>query len=692
VVIAAAHGTRVGEPAPRRRFGLATRFAVAAAALVLVIMLTSVSIVVVRADRIATRAIHEDLARAPSIFESYRADIESRLRTQVRSLAGEPGTKALFDPGVSERTRWDFAHDAADILGARTVFLFDRGSGVLARTDRPEGEGIGRPFGGVRWVADPLETWQESSAVIREGDSLAFIAAAPVITGAEAAARLDGVIAASFSLDAATASAVQVLTRGDVAFLADMARRGDPPAVVVSRATAGFPSDDFTEAFLALPGAADELFGRGQPVGPFEIRLAGVTRLGVAQPIKSAAGEPYGAVIVLRSLDEEMAAFREIASTLLAVGGLALLVAAPLAIGLGRRIAHPLRQLAAGAAAIREGELEVALPRSGADEVGSLARAFRDLVGELKEKRALEQLVNQLTRHPAAAATLPVGPDPLQAVHEGEVFAARYRIRQVLGRGAMAVVFLARDQELDDDVAVKVLTPAAFNEGTQALQTIRQEIRLARRITHPNVVRVHDLGESGGVRFLTMEYVAGLTLRQVVDQQGPVALGPGLQIAKQLCRGLAAVHESGIVHRDIKPQNIMVLPGGTVKLMDFGIARVHAPDEKPTGEVAGTPYYMSPEQAKGGRLDSRSDIYSVGATLYELFTARRPFEGSLGEVLRKHLTDPPPPPSTFRVDLPETLERLILACLDKDPARRPAAAQDLYAALLRITVPDLGAD
>jgi len=458
----------------------------------------------------------------------------------------------------------------------------------------------------------------------------------------------------------------------------------------VSRATEGFPAESFTASFGRLPEAVSTLFGKGAPLGPFELEIAGLNRIGVAVPIKSSSGDTYGAVVVLRSLHEEMAAFREIANTIVIVGVLALLIATPLAFALGRRIAAPLRQLAAGAVAIREGNLDVSLPTAGRDEVGSLAQAFRAMVGELKEKRSLEELVSQLARQPTPAATLPVAGDPTQGMRPGDMVGNRYRLERVLGRGAMAVVFLARDQELDDEVALKILTPKAFDEGTQALQTIRQEIRLARRITHPNVVRVHDLGEATGVRFLTMEYVPGLTLRQMLDQQGPLALGPGLQIGKQLCRGLAAVHESGIVHRDIKPQNIMVLPGGTVKLMDFGIAQSQAVDHS-SDDVAGTPYYMSPEQTRGGAMDGRSDLYSVGATLYELFTGRRPFEGSVTEVIRKHVSEEPTAPTQVRPDLPDMLDRLIMSCLAKDPARRPASALDLYAALLRVAVPDAAA-
>jgi serine/threonine-protein kinase len=200
-------------------------------------------------------------------------------------------------------------------------------------------------------------------------------------------------------------------------------------------------------------------------------------------------------------------------------------------------------------------------------------------------------------------------------------------------------------------------------------------------------VRTHDLGEADGLRFLTMEYVPGTTLRDLLDRKGAFALAPGLQIATQLCRGLAAVHEAGIIHRDIKPPNIMVLPNGVVKLMDFGIARTAEGADPATqgGQTVGTPYYMSPEQAQGLELDARSDIYAVGVVLYELFAGKRPIEGrERGEVLRKHVCYEPVPITDLRPDLPDLLERVLISCLAKNPAQRPPTANDLYGAFQRI--------
>ncbi|MBZ5587726.1 MAG: protein kinase [Acidobacteriia bacterium] len=690
------------EPPPQvgriARLSLGTRISIAAAGLLIVTLGSAVAVVSWKANTIAQRTIREDLERAPVIFRTYLSDLQSRVASQVRSLAAEPGTKAVFDPGVSVSTRYEFVRDAVgELAGARTAFLFSGEATVLARSDRAEGEGLGQQFGAVKWVVGPLETWREATAIMREGNLLSVVVATPVISGAAENAALEGVLAATFPLDASTSTSLRGLTRGEVGFLVDRAARGEPPNPGVSVVSSGLAAGDLADAFTRIPGAVEAVFVRGATFGPFEAVLSGERRIGVALPVKSASGETYGAFVVTRTVAEETAAFRAIRRTLFLVGGVAVLVAMSLSFLLGRRLGRPLRELARGAAAIREGNLDVALPLVGGGEVGVLAHAFRGMLGELREKRALEQLVASFRRpmpgssssaSPAAASS--VGALSGRMPKPGETLAGRYLLRAVLGTGAGGQVFLADDLQLDDQVALKVLNETTLGPGTTAVQNIKTEIRLARKIAHQNVVRVHDLGDAEGVHFLTMEYVPGVTLKQVLHQQGTLAFAPGLQVAKQLCRGLGAVHESGIIHRDVKPQNIMVLPNGLVKLMDFGIAKVEATADPQTrgGFVVGTPHYMSPEQTLGMELDQRSDIYAVGVVMFEMFTGAVPFSGTPLEVINQHRHAEPPHATSLRPDLPEPLDRLIFACLAKQPARRPASAQDLYGALLRMHPPE----
>jgi serine/threonine-protein kinase len=240
---------------------------------------------------------------------------------------------------------------------------------------------------------------------------------------------------------------------------------------------------------------------------------------------------------------------------------------------------------------------------------------------------------------------------------------------------------------LDDVVAIKTLRSDALSADPTLLDRFKQEIRLARRITHPNILRTHDLGETNGLRYLSMEFVKGITLKQMVEQDQLIPTPVALRVAKQICAGLAAAHEVGVIHRDIKPQNIIIEPTGGLKVMDFGIARLTQDrGMTATGTVIGTPDYMSPEQARGLNLDFRSDIYSTGVVLYELFTGTLPFEGdSPLAVVLKHVQEKPPPPQAKNPKIDPKIAAIILKCMQKDPDDRFQSVNQLYEALTRGT-------
>jgi eukaryotic-like serine/threonine-protein kinase len=281
-----------------------------------------------------------------------------------------------------------------------------------------------------------------------------------------------------------------------------------------------------------------------------------------------------------------------------------------------------------------------------------------------------------------AGVTAPAG---LQAdLALGHFFAGRYHIDSILGRGGMGVVYKATDTQLDETVAIKTLPGDVMTRSPEDLERFKREIRLARRITHRNVLRTYDYGEAEGVYFISMEFVRGYTLSELLDEaehrQMPMRAAGG--ITRQICRGLQAAHEQGIIHRDIKPQNVLVDAKGEAKLMDFGIARMAETMEGVTqaGLIVGTPHYMSPEQVQGKQLDARSDVYSLGVMIYEMLVGHRPFEStSLTGVLAAHITEQPKPPINLRPDIGTTINTIVMRCLAKDPAARYADAGELLA-------------
>jgi serine/threonine-protein kinase len=274
----------------------------------------------------------------------------------------------------------------------------------------------------------------------------------------------------------------------------------------------------------------------------------------------------------------------------------------------------------------------------------------------------------------------------LTGIAPGSLLGSRFEILSVLGAGGMGVVYKARDRELDDLVALKMLKRDVAGDAALVAR-LKSELKLARKITHPNVLRTFDFGEIDGVPFISMEYVRGVTLRALLEESGRLPFAAALRLARQLLSGLAAAHALEILHRDIKPENVILDSGGSLKLMDFGLARpvtrLEAGQTR-EGWIVGTPHYLAPEQIEAREPDKRADVYACGVVLFELFTATLPFTGETPmEILMKHLKQEPPRPRDLAPDLPVALEALLLRALAKDAAARPADAGALLAALER---------
>jgi len=287
--------------------------------------------------------------------------------------------------------------------------------------------------------------------------------------------------------------------------------------------------------------------------------------------------------------------------------------------------------------------------------------------------------------HPGASSTQILPPQPASELAPGTTFAGRYQVIEDLGKGGMGRVYKVFDTEVREKLALKLLNPdIASDERT--IERFRNELRMARGISHRNICRMHDLGREESTFFITMEYVSGEDLKSLIHRIGALPVGKAVSIARQVCEGLEEAHRVGVVHRDLKPQNIMIDRDGNARIMDFGIARsVKGKGLTGANVMIGTPEYMSPEQVDGKDADPRSDIYSLGIVLFETLTGRLPFEGETPlSVAVKQKSEPAPDPRRLNPQIPDELQRVILRSLEKPRDNRFRSAGELSADLRRI--------
>jgi len=316
------------------------------------------------------------------------------------------------------------------------------------------------------------------------------------------------------------------------------------------------------------------------------------------------------------------------------------------------------------------------------DAVGRLARVMDRMATEVGERERrlrgrLDLLRGDITV--ARRTTEHAIVDMDDRLTTGETFAGRYTIESVLGRGGMGTVYRARDTELNETVAIKTLRPELVLDA-DSRERFKDEIRLTRRITHRNVVRTHDFGEAKGLCFLTMEFVEGLTVRELLNVRRRLEVEPALAIGIQLAESLVVAHEMGVIHRDIKPQNMLLNDEGVLKVMDFGVARLvertGGGRQTQAGMIVGTPLYMAPEQLAAEAVDARADLYAVGVVLFEALTGEPPINApTVMALFAKVLNEPPRRPSTLVAGIPAGLDELVLQLLAKEPGDRvPSAA------------------
>jgi len=614
------------------------------------------------------------------------------LRGDQRSLARgaavfvqNPNFRALLESAASG-DMLDQSLEAASLLGASFVQITDREGVRLARSDEPAAAQTS--LAGSPLIAGALQG-ETTSGIGITGDSALFLAVAVPISGAGTDV-ITGVLMAASLIDSSLATAVQRATDTDVVFFAlDSTGRARLSASTL-------PGDEELAAFVAAqgPAIARAPADGAAPRGHVSVDVGDGRYFAQGGALLSAGGTPLGGFVALRSRALELAGFRDL-GVRIALGGLVgLLLAFLFSWIVARRISRPVQGLVAASRRAAEGDYAATIEPDGPAEIRALAEAFRALLAELREKQSLVDVLRgreerrgiSLQRESGrASGSITVASEGRLTV--GHLFAGRFEVLAPLGEGGMGVVYRARDRDLGDIVALKLVRSEAMQNDPNALERFKDEVRLARRISHRNVARTHDFGEVDGVYYVTMEYVAGTPLKELLKTRGRLPVDATVSVGKQLCRALEAAHEQGIIHRDVKPQNIVVAPDGLVKVMDFGIAR--AVERKKgmtqTGLVVGTPEYMAPEQLMGQPLDQRVDLFAAGVVLYECLTGRRPHEADTPMALvSKVLTEPIVPPHEVAPDVPQALSLLVTRALARNPADRPRGAGEMYDELARI--------
>ncbi len=669
---------------PTRAFGLTAKIFVASTLLVVAVLGITFGVTSLQANRTADASIHRALLGTRRAVDDYLA---ARTRTLGRASTVATDVPQYRQRLLNEGSRADALDQADDIrglVGAAWVLVTNSDGILIARTDYREQYNIDLSIAPL--VANALSGEQTSGAWLDDVRGTMYIAVGTPLRDRPTAAPL-GALVATYQIDDSLAGAIKQATNSDVVFFA--LDTLNMPVVVGSTV----PAQDIGPALqngVKMEVLAVDTGGEGMALAA---SLGKQHLIGLAGAIRSPSGDVRGGFVALRSRESELAAFNALRRTMVLAVALGVVLALIFAFVQARQIAGPVRRLAIATRQVQDGEYSVEIDVTSRDEIGILSQAFKALVADLKAKAAL---VDYMMQASGGAATQPIAsvPTAVRAVDGGQLkpgatFAGRYEVKEILGAGGMGVVYRAFDRELQEPVAIKTLRPEAMAGGSVALDRFKQEIRLARRIAHRNVVRTYDLGEENGMYYLTMEYVEGTSLKQLITSRGKLPVTVALTVGKQLCRALEVAHAEGVIHRDIKPQNIVVEPSGFLKVMDFGIARLANPPQgkglTEAGTSIGTPDYMSPEQLSGAELDPRSDLYAAGVVLFECLTGKVPFEAeTTWALVAKHLEEEAPDPRKLNSEVPDGLATVILKAMAKQPADRYATASEMHDALARI--------
>jgi eukaryotic-like serine/threonine-protein kinase len=630
------------------------------------------------ADVAVARGLGATRAHVRALFEGRERGLEASAQVFARN----PNFRALFENPQTERATFlDQAGKAAEQIGASTVQITDARGVRLARSDDPAAgpDTLARSA----LIARALAGRRAAGAAVI-ADTVLHQAVAVPIEGASA--RVVGVLMATKAVNDSVAREITDATSSAVIFFA-LDSTGRPRI-----SGSSLERDDALTRFLderapiwaaadpVSPSARDEAESdTAHGLSRIEVTLGDTRWVASGAALRSAAGTALGGFVALRSLDEAMAAFTRLQHSILFATLAGLLLALGLSYLLARAISRRVGMLEVATRRAADGDYAADIPVHGRDEIGRLAESVRAMLVDLREKRDLVEYLSSDAR-PRDLGLRKAETPVADGLRPGQRLAGRYEIIEPIGSGAMGVVYRALDLELSEPVTIKTLRREFVADST-ALARFKSELRLARRISHRNVVRTHDVGDADGMYFITMEYVEGTSVKALITERGRLPVHATLPIAKQLCRALEVAHEEGIIHRDIKPHNMVLAPDGVLKVMDFGIARLLGRTQgmTQTGMVVGNPEYMAPEQLLGEDVDVRADIYAVGVVIYECLTGRTPHTADNPMALiSRVLEQRPVPPHELVPDIPRKLSDAVLSALHRNRGKRPRTMAELH--------------
>ncbi|MEO8032332.1 MAG: protein kinase [Gemmatimonadota bacterium] len=673
--------------------GLGTRIFLATATVIVVVLGGALLLT----KRGADQAADDSVARALS---AGRSAVQDALDSRSRVLLQVTGVQARF-PAYIAQLSLATENSGADLLDRAGEFR-DQAGASWALITGPAGvalawtlhlDAAGEDFSEGAVVGQALEgestqgVWIEPAGA---GDVLYQAVGVPVKD--PNSQKIYGVVVTALAIDTTFIKELKRHTGSEIAFF-DRDSTGAPH---VSLST--LPKAPLDRALTGL--ALDSIFS-DTTHRSFHLTADDEEFVGVLGPLRTADGHVVAGFAALRSRGAELAAYTALRRTMIVVFGAGLVLALLSALLVARQVTQPVRRLVALTRAVSDGQYPERFDIESRGEVGELASAFQRMLADLKQK---QELVDYLSLSAGATPTVktPIpGPSATQRLstptpvtgqlRPGALLAERYEIKELLGAGGMGVVYRAWDRQLQEPVAIKTLRPEALTADGTTLERFKQEIKLARRISHRHVLRTHDLGEVDGMYYITMEYAEGTSLADLLARRGALPVGVTLAIGKQLCRALEVAHEAGVIHRDIKPQNLMIDAAGSLKVMDFGIARLHESGRTRNaalteqGTMIGTPEYMSPEQLMADEVDGRTDLYAAGAVLFECLCGRRVFvEPTVTALIAAHLQDAPPDPRLLNSEVPDELALIILKALAKNRDDRYGSAEAMYQALERV--------